>query len=92
LLLPRLEENGQKLVAAYKELAESIRAEHVISTAAEWLVDNFHMNLKAGSGLGFAILYQWQGWSASKANRTLNQEVFSVCKHPHTSAEVYSFK
>jgi cyclic beta-1,2-glucan synthetase len=43
LLLPRLEENGQKLVAAYKELAESIRAEHVISPAAEWLVDNFHI-------------------------------------------------
>lgn len=43
LLLPRLEENGRKLVAAYKALAESIRAEHVISPAAEWLVDNFHI-------------------------------------------------
>ncbi|HEX7531000.1 MAG TPA: hypothetical protein VF333_07645, partial [Pyrinomonadaceae bacterium] len=43
LLLPRLEENGRKLIAAYKALAESIRAEHVISPAAEWLVDNFHI-------------------------------------------------
>src|SRR5438270_2118913 len=43
LLLPRLEENGRKLIAAYKALAESIREEHVISPAAEWLVDNFHI-------------------------------------------------
>src|SRR5260370_18405747 len=43
LLLPRLEENGRKLVAAYKTLADSIREEHVISPAAEWLVDNFHL-------------------------------------------------
>jgi cyclic beta-1,2-glucan synthetase len=39
----RLEENSRKLIAAYKELAESIRQEHVISPAAEWLVDNFHI-------------------------------------------------
>jgi cyclic beta-1,2-glucan synthetase len=43
LLLPRLEENGRRLVAAYQALAESIREEHVISPAAEWLVDNFHI-------------------------------------------------
>jgi len=43
LLLPRLEENGRKLVEAYDSLAESIRKEHVISPAAEWLVDNFHI-------------------------------------------------
>src|SRR5213080_4586011 len=43
LLLPRLEENGRKLIAAYNSLAESIREEHVISPAAEWLVDNFHI-------------------------------------------------
>jgi len=43
LLLPRLEENSRKLIAAYKALAESIREEHVISPAAEWLVDNFHI-------------------------------------------------
>src|SRR5205807_1441296 len=43
LLLPRLEENSRKLLGAYKALAESIRSEHVISPAAEWLVDNFHI-------------------------------------------------
>jgi cyclic beta-1,2-glucan synthetase len=43
LLLPRLEENSRTLVAAYRALAESIRREHVISPAAEWLVDNFHI-------------------------------------------------
>src|SRR5947209_1663404 len=43
LLLPRLEENGRKLLAVYKALADSIREEHVISPAAEWLVDNFHI-------------------------------------------------
>src|SRR5256886_15790459 len=43
LLLPRLEENSWKLIEAYQALAESIRAEHVISPAAEWLVDNFHI-------------------------------------------------
>ena len=43
LLLPRLEDNGRKLIAAYKTLVESIREEHVISPAAEWLVDNFHI-------------------------------------------------
>src|SRR5437868_896875 len=43
LLLPRLAENGRKLLAVYKALADSIREEHVISPAAEWLVDNFHI-------------------------------------------------
>src|SRR5437762_7155833 len=43
LLLPRLEENGRKLIAAYKALAESIREEHDISPADVWLVDNFHI-------------------------------------------------
>src|SRR5437660_11516940 len=43
LRLPRLEENSRALVTAYHALAESIRREHVISPAAEWLVDNFHI-------------------------------------------------
>src|SRR5438876_5391779 len=43
LLLPRLEENGRKLISAYKAVVESIREEHTISPAAEWLVDNFHI-------------------------------------------------
>ena len=42
-LLPRLEDNGHKLVAAYRALAESLRNGRAISPAAEWLVDNFHI-------------------------------------------------
>src|SRR6185369_13284520 len=42
-LLPRLEDNGRKLVAAYHTLVEAIRTGRSISPAAEWLVDNFHI-------------------------------------------------
>ena len=42
-LLPRLEDNGRKLVAAYRMLCETIRNGRPISPAAEWLVDNFHI-------------------------------------------------
>ena len=42
-LLPRLEENGRKLVAAYQTLVEAVRNKRAISPAAEWLVDNFHI-------------------------------------------------
>ena len=42
-LLPRLEDNGKVLIAAYRSLAEAIRKERAISPAAEWLVDNFHI-------------------------------------------------
>src|SRR5688500_670642 len=42
-LLPRLEENGRKLIAAYRSLASAIGDERTISPAAEWLVDNFHI-------------------------------------------------
>jgi cyclic beta-1,2-glucan synthetase len=42
-LLPRLEDNGRKLVAAYRTLVETIRSGRAISPAAEWLVDNFHI-------------------------------------------------
>src|SRR6266550_161662 len=42
-LLPRLEDNGRKLVAAYRTLVEAIRNGPAISPAAEWLVDNFHI-------------------------------------------------
>src|SRR5687768_100327 len=42
-LLPRLEDNGRKLIAAYRSLVESIRNGRAISPAAEWLVDNFHI-------------------------------------------------
>jgi cyclic beta-1,2-glucan synthetase len=42
-LLPRLEENGRKLIAAYRSLGRAISNERTISPAAEWLVDNFHI-------------------------------------------------
>ncbi|MBC8031114.1 MAG: hypothetical protein H7Z16_13450 [Pyrinomonadaceae bacterium] len=42
-LLPRLEDNGRKLVGAYRILVETIRNGHAISPAAEWLIDNFHI-------------------------------------------------
>lgn len=42
-LLPRLEENGRVLLEAYRNLSDAIRRERVISPAAEWLVDNFHI-------------------------------------------------
>lgn len=42
-LLPRLEDNGRKLLAAYRILVETIRSGHAISPAAEWLIDNFHI-------------------------------------------------
>jgi cyclic beta-1,2-glucan synthetase len=42
-LLPRLEDNGRKLEAAYKALVNALREGHAISPAAEWLVDNYHI-------------------------------------------------
>src|ERR1051325_3441314 len=42
-LLPRLEDNGHKLEAAYKALVEALRQGRAISPAAEWLVDNYHI-------------------------------------------------
>src|SRR5829696_5648482 len=42
-LLPRLEDNGRKLEAAYKALVHAIREGRAISPAAEWLVDNYHI-------------------------------------------------
>jgi cyclic beta-1,2-glucan synthetase len=42
LLLPRFEENGRRLMAAYRTLAEVVSKGHGISPAAEWVVDNFH--------------------------------------------------
>src|SRR5215510_4818701 len=42
-LLPRLENNGRILEAAYKALVEALREGRAISPAAEWLVDNYHI-------------------------------------------------
>ncbi|HEY3067578.1 MAG TPA: glucoamylase family protein [Methylomirabilota bacterium] len=42
-LLPRVEDNGRALRAAYRVIATAIREERAITPAAEWLVDNFHV-------------------------------------------------
>ena len=39
----RLTENGHVLLAAYRELSQAIREESMLTPAAEWLVDNFHL-------------------------------------------------
>ena len=42
-ILPELKENGRQLLAAYLQLADAIRGRQVVSPAAEWFVDNFHI-------------------------------------------------
>src|ERR1051325_3237343 len=42
-LLPRLEDNGHKLEAAYKALVEALRQGRAISPAAEWLPAKHHI-------------------------------------------------
>ena len=42
-LLSRVRENGRVLLDAYRTIAQAIREERVITPAAEWLVDNFHV-------------------------------------------------
>ena len=42
-LLPRLKENRQKLVSAYRALAATASHDLLMSPAAEWLIDNFHI-------------------------------------------------
>ncbi len=42
-LLPRLKENRRKLVSAYRALAGTQSSDLLISPAAQWLVDNFHI-------------------------------------------------
>ena len=42
-LLPRVQDNGRVLRAAYRLIAAAIREERAIVPAAEWLVDNFHV-------------------------------------------------
>ena len=43
LLLPRFEENGRLLMAAYRTLAEVSFEGQGVTPAAEWLLDNFHV-------------------------------------------------
>ena len=42
-LRPRVWQNGRVLLASYRAIAESLRAERAMTPAAEWLVDNFHL-------------------------------------------------
>ena len=42
-LAPRVEQNGRVLLAAYREIAETIRLQRAITPAAEWLIDNFYI-------------------------------------------------
>ena len=42
-LSPRVHENGRVLLESYRTIAEAIQSEQVITPAAEWLVDNFHI-------------------------------------------------
>ncbi len=42
-LVPRLRENAEILKQAYKTIASLAEAEHPITPAAEWLLDNFHI-------------------------------------------------
>ena len=43
VLLPRFEENGRYLIAAYRKLTEAVFEGQGVSPAAEWLIDNFHV-------------------------------------------------
>ena len=42
-LIPRVRENYQTLLDAYQSVAQSVREQHAITPAAEWLLDNFHV-------------------------------------------------
>ena len=42
-LTKRLAENEAELLAAYREIAEAVDAGALITPAAEWLIDNFHL-------------------------------------------------
>ena len=43
LITRRLSDNGDVLLSSYRELAPAIREEALLTPAAEWLVDNFHL-------------------------------------------------
>lgn len=42
-LLPKLRENGNLLLAAYRNIVEAVREKSEIAPAEEWLLDNFHV-------------------------------------------------
>ncbi|HSO49829.1 MAG TPA: glycosyl transferase, partial [Acidimicrobiia bacterium] len=43
LISRRLADNGEVLLSSYRELSKAIREEALLTPAAEWLVDNFHL-------------------------------------------------
>jgi cyclic beta-1,2-glucan synthetase len=43
LIARRLADNGEVLLSSYRELSKAIREEALLTPAAEWLVDNFHL-------------------------------------------------
>src|SRR5690242_15204071 len=42
-ILPRFEDNVRVLRRAYRTLADDVRTGHFVESAAEWLLDNFHL-------------------------------------------------
>ena len=42
-ILPRFEDNVRVLRGAYRMLADDLRSGHFVTSAAEWLLDNFHL-------------------------------------------------
>ena len=42
-LLARVDDNARVLLAAYRDIAETVRERREITPAAEWLLDNFHI-------------------------------------------------
>ncbi len=42
-LLGRVDDNARALLAAYRDIAETVREKREITPAAEWLLDNFHV-------------------------------------------------
>src|SRR3954467_11696622 len=42
-IFPRFEDNVRVLRVAYRTLAEDVRRGHFVPSAAEWLLDNFHL-------------------------------------------------
>ncbi len=42
-LLPRVRENGQVLLAGYRNIVEAVREKSQITQAEEWILDNFHV-------------------------------------------------
>jgi cyclic beta-1,2-glucan synthetase len=44
-LMPRVHENARVLLEAYEAVAKAVSEQHAITPAAQWLLDNFHVDL-----------------------------------------------